>query len=336
VWLRDATFTVQAFLETGYVDEAAAWRNWLVDATAGAPDIQLMYGVDGSRDLPEMTLDWLPGHAGSSPVRVGNAASSQQQNDVWGEVLHALTEASEAGMSDAAGDEELHDALLAHLIRSWKRPDHGLWEVRGPRRHFLHSKVMAWVGVDRAIRGNRFRARTEQAELRALRAAIRDDVITNGFNSARGAFTQSYGSDRLDAAALLLPRYGFLPWSDPRILQTIDAIQSDLTSDGLVLRYSTHDGINADGLVGGEGTFLACSFWLADALHETGRTGEAQTLFERLLSLRNDVGLLSEQYDPVSGRQLGNIPQSFSHAGIVTTAIRLARQPVAVPQLEAA
>lgn len=334
-WLRDATFTLQAFLATGYVEEADAWRDWLLRAIANDPSqLQIMYGIDGTRHLPEQTLDWLPGYAGSAPVRIGNEAAGQQQNDVWGEVLDTLHATRDADRPARPGETELHQALLARLEDTWAEPDNGMWEVRGPRRHFVHSKVLAWVGIDRAVRAIEDQHTDGLLEhLRALRETIHAEILERGFSKSRCAFTQSYGSGRLDASVLLLPRYGFLPWSDSRMVDTVDAIQRDLTRDGLVQRYAVdNEGTNIDGIHGDEGTFLACSFWLADALHGIGRTDEAAALFERLLSLRNDVGLLSEEYDPISQRHLGNTPQAFSHAGIVTSALHLTADPAVAPQ----
>ncbi|MFI7065143.1 glycoside hydrolase family 15 protein [Kribbella sp. NPDC050124] len=327
-WLRDATFTAQAFLATGHLEEVAAWRDWLVRTVIDDPSgMQIMYAVDGAAELPEQTLDWLPGYGQSKPVRVGNAAARQQQNDVWGEVLDILWAARDAGLPDAADQEKLERALLDQIEAHWQEPDHGLWEVRGPRRQFVHSKLLAWVGVDRAVR------RLEEhnngdirqlTRLRALRRTIADQIVERGYHPGRAAFTQSYGSPHLDAAVLLMPRYGFLPSDDPRIVATVEAIQRELTEDGLVLRYAvTDDGHNVDGVPGSEGTFVATSFWLADALQIIGRTGDAIELFERLLTVRNDVGLLSEEYDARTGRHLGNTPQAFSHAGLVTTAVTL-------------
>jgi GH15 family glucan-1,4-alpha-glucosidase len=327
-WLRDATFTLKAFLGAGYLAEAEAWRDWLVRTVVQLPeDLQIMYAVDGARHLPEQTLGWLPGHEGSAPVRVGNAAATQQQNDVWGEVLDILAAVRNAGLPDAAGQEVLERALLDHIEGHWQEPDHGLWEVRGSRRHFVHSKVLAWVGVDRAVRTLEQHLVPEPDELdrlRRLRASIAAQIVERGYHPGRRAFTQSYGSPRLDAALLLTPRYGFLTWADPQIVATVEAIQHDLTENGLALRYAVNEeGRNFDGLHGAEGTFLAASFWLVDALHGIGRTSEAIELFERLLALRNDVGLLAEQYDPRTGHQLGNTPQAFSHAGLITTALTL-------------
>jgi len=325
-WLRDATFTLQAFLATGYLEEAAAWRNWLISTVIDDPcNLQIVYAVDGAAELPEHTLDWLPGHAESVPVRVGNAAATQQQNDVWGEVIDTLFAARATGLPDADGQEKLERALLDNIEAHWSDPDHGLWEIRGPRRHFVHSKLLAWVGVDRAVRTlERYGWSARLDRLRVLRRTIAREITERGYHPRRNAFTQSYGSSRLDAAVLLMPRYGFLRWNDERMIATVDAIQQNLTDHGLVLRYAVADGRpNVDGVPGSEGTFLATSFWLADALHGIGRTGEAIDLFERLLSLRNDVGLLSEEYDPATGRHLGNTPQAFSHAGLITTALTL-------------
>lgn len=326
-WLRDAAFTLQAFLATGYVEEASAWRDWLLQAVDGDPtQTQIMYAIDGTRHLPELTLDWLPGYAGSAPVRIGNGAATQRQNDVWGEVLDALHATHDAEHPPRPAEADLERALLTQLEQNWAEPDSGIWEVRGPQRHFVHSKLMAWVGVDRAVRV--LENHEEDSclnELRDLRAEIHTEICHRGFNQSRRAFTQSYGSARLDASVLLMPRYGFLPWADARMVATVDAIQRDLTRNGLVLRYAVgNEGTNIDGIHGEEATFLACSFWLVDALHGIGRTEEATELFDRLLSLRNDVGMLSEEYDPIAGRHLGNTPQALSHASLVTTALHLA------------
>ena len=326
-WLRDAAFTVRAFLATGYVEEASAWRDWLLRTVAGDPTgTQIMYAVDGTRHLPELTLDWLPGHAASTPVRIGNGAATQRQNDVWGEVLDALHATRAAEDPPRPDEADLERGLVTQLEQNWAEPDNGIWEVRGPRRHFVHSKLMAWVGMDRAVRVlENHHTRESLDELRDLREAIHTEICSRGFSQSRRAFTQSYGSARLDASILLMPRYGFLPWADARMVATVDAIQGSLTRDGLVLRYAVGaEGTNVDGIHGEEGAFLACSFWLADALHGIGRTDEAAELFDRLLSLRNDVGLLSEEYDPITGRHLGNTPQALSHAGLVTTALHLA------------
>ncbi|MDQ4054147.1 MAG: glycoside hydrolase family 15 protein [Actinomycetota bacterium] len=322
-WLRDATFTLQALLAAGYRDEARGWREWLLRAVAGDPSkLQIMYGVDGTRRLPEMTLPWLSGYESSAPVRVGNAAAGQLQLDVWGEVLDGLHLAREADMTTADDAWDLQVALMEHLEGTWQDPDNGLWEMRGPRRHFTHSKVMAWVAADRMVRAVRESGLPGPADRWArLRDTIHAEVLTHGYNAQRGTFVQSYGSTDLDASLLLIPRLGFLPGTDPRMLETIDAIRRELTQDGLVLRYRT-DHTN-DGLPAGEGVFLACSFWLVDALHSAGRDKDATELFERLLALRNDVGLLSEEWDPVTRRQLGNTPQAFSHFALVVSALQL-------------
>ncbi len=322
-WLRDATYTLQAMLAAGYLDEAKAWREWLLRAVAGNPaDLQIMYSIDGTRRLPEAELDWLPGYENSTPVRTGNAASEQFQLDVWGETLDVLALAREAGLAARDDVWDVQVALMNHLESTWQQPDNGLWEVRGPRRHFTHSKVMAWVAADRMSRAVRIHhldgpiQRWEQ-----LRDTIHAEVMAQGFDAERGTFVQSYGSTALDASLLLIPRVGFLPGTDERVLGTIDAIQHGLTEHGLVKRYQT--GEADDGLPGGEGMFLACSFWMVDALHAAGRKRQATQLFERLLELRNDVGLLSEEWDPVEGRQLGNTPQAFSHFGLVVSALQL-------------
>ncbi|GIF01216.1 glycoside hydrolase family 15 protein [Paractinoplanes rishiriensis] len=320
-WLRDATFTLQALLGTGYLDEARAWREWLLRAVAGDPsDLQIMYGSDGSRRLPEYTVDWLDGYQGSGPVRIGNAAAGQLQLDVWGEVLEGLHLSRQAGIvaTDAAWD--LQKALLDYLEGGWRQPDNGLWEVRGPRRNFVHSKVMAWAGFDRAVVSVTRQGLDGPVDRwRAMRDEIHAEVCARGFDHERNTFTQAYGIGELDAALLLIPRVGFLPATDPRVAGTVAAVQKELCRDGLVLRYRP-DAEGIDGLPGGEGSFLACSFWLVDALYETGRRAEAVAFFERLLELRNDVGLLAEEYDPVGGRQLGNTPQAFSHVGLVNSA----------------
>jgi GH15 family glucan-1,4-alpha-glucosidase len=322
-WLRDATFTLQALLGTGFVEEAKAWREWLVRAVAGDPsELQIMYGLDGRRRLTETTLSWLPGYENSSPVRVGNAAADQFQLDVWGEVLDGLHLSREAGLPADEVAWDVQCALLDFLEGHWDRPDNGLWEIRGPARHFVHSKVMAWAGVDRAVRTVQHHGLSGPLdEWRALRDRIHADVCANGYDADRQTFVQSYGSDELDAALLLLARVGFLPWRDPRIVGTVRAVQRELCTDGFVLRYRPQE--SNDGLPGREGAFLACSFWLADALCGIGQTAEATRLFERLLTLRNDVGLLSEEYDTVGQRQVGNTPQAFSLVGLINTARQL-------------
>ncbi|MCZ9883244.1 glycoside hydrolase family 15 protein [Arthrobacter sp. B2a2-09] len=322
-WLRDATLTLQAFLAAGYTEEATAWRDWLLRAVAGDPaDLQIMYSLHGHRRLPETELTWLSGYQGSTPVRIGNAAAEQLQLDVWGEVLDCLSLTRASLMT--VGDESwaIQTALMRHLEGTWDQPDNGLWEVRGPRRHFVHSKVMAWVAVDRMVRGIRESGMPGPVDRwEALRDTIHDEVMTHGFDADRNTFVQSYGSKELDASLLLIPKVGFLPHDDPRVIGTIDAIQRELTEDGFVLRYRPQD--SDDGLPGGEGVFLACSFWMVDALLGAGRRAEATALFERLLALRNDVGLLSEEWDAHAGRQLGNMPQAFSHFGLVLSALQL-------------
>jgi GH15 family glucan-1,4-alpha-glucosidase len=327
-WLRDATFTLQALIGTGYTEEAGAWREWLVRALAGDPaDLQVMYAPDGGRTLPEWTLDWLPGYAGSAPVRAGNAAAGQFQLDVWGEVLTGLHLVRDAGLPVTHAAWDLQRGLLDFLEGSWAEPDNGLWEARGPCRHFVHSKVMAWAGVDRAVRAVAHHDLDGPVEdWRRLREEIHADVCEHGYDAERGTFTQFYGSRGLDAALLLLPRVGFLPWTDPRVRGTIDAIRTHLTEGGLVRRYDPD--ADVEGVPGGQGSFLACTFWLADALHGIGETAQARRLFDRLLGLRNDVGLLSEEYDVDRGRLVGNFPQAFSMVGLVNTARHLDGIPI--------
>jgi GH15 family glucan-1,4-alpha-glucosidase len=324
-WLRDATFTLQALLGTGYRQEARAWRDWLLRAVAGDPaELRIMYALDGSRRIPEQTVPWLPGYEGASPVRVGNAAAGQFQLDVWGEVLDGLHLDRVSGLHGSEDAWDLQRAMLDFLEGAWDTDDNGLWEMRGPRRPFVHSKVMAWAGVDRAVQAvERFGLDGPVERWRRLRRQIHDDVCAKGFDADRGTFTQFYGSRGLDAALLLIPRVGFLDWGDPRVVGTVDAVQHELAHDGFVLRYRPDADGGVDGLPGGEGAFLACSFWLADALAGIGRRDEAERLFTRLLGLRTDLGLLSEEYDPSTGRQLGNTPQAFSHVGLVNTARHL-------------
>ncbi|MFD9442995.1 glycoside hydrolase family 15 protein [Streptomyces sp. NPDC060006] len=329
-WLRDSTLTLGALLACGYQEEAEAWRDWLLRAVAGDPaDLQIMYGLAGERRIPEYELAWLPGFRRSAPVRIGNDAVRQLQLDVYGEVIDSLSLAQHGGVPAKPDMWRLHQALMDFLHEAWRKPDEGLWEVRGPRRHFVHSKVMAWVAADRTVR-----ALEENPGLdgdverwRAMRDEVHREVCERGFDPERNTFTQSYGSRELDAALLLIPRLGFLPADDPRVVGTVDAVRAELARDGFVHRYDSDRGgsdlKDVDGLPGGEGSFLVCSFWLADALHLTGRTKEALDLFERLVALRNDVGLLAEEYDPVAGHQLGNFPQAFSHIGLVGTALAL-------------
>jgi GH15 family glucan-1,4-alpha-glucosidase len=322
-WLRDATFTLLTLLEAGFTEEAQAWRDWLLRAVAGHPaSLQIMYGPGGERRLDEHELPWLPGYEGSRPVRVGNAASNQLQLDVWGEVMDALWVARRGGLSASHDAWNLQVAMLDFLEGAWKQPDEGIWEVRGPRRQFTHSKVMAWVAFDRAVRTvELFGLDGPTDRWRARREEIHADVCANGVDD-RGVFVQHYGSTDLDASLLLVPLTGFLPMDDPRVKATVEAIATELTDEhGFLWRYRPDPAV--DGLHGEEGAFLMCTFWLADCLALMGRTDEATALFERLLALRNDVGLLSEQYDPVRKRMLGNFPQAFSHVALVDTATTL-------------
>ena len=322
-WLRDATFTLYALMSNGFTDEAVAWRNWLLRAVAGdASQLQIMYGISGERRLPEMILEWLPGYENSAPVRIGNAAVEQLQLDVYGEVMDALFQAKRLGVQADPLSWSLQRELLRFLSAHWQEPDEGLWEVRGPRQHFTHSKVMAWVAFDRAVKSaERFGLEGATDEWRTLRDRIHKEVCERGFDHERFTFTQAYGSKNVDAALLMIPLVGFLPPDDPRVVGTVKAIEEELVVDEFVLRYRTDE--TDDGLPAGEGVFLLCTFWLADNYELQGRHDEACALFERLLSLRNDVGLLSEQYDPAAGRMLGNFPQAFSHVGLVNTALNL-------------
>jgi GH15 family glucan-1,4-alpha-glucosidase len=324
-WLRDATLTLLTLLDAGYTEEARAWRDWLLRAVAGEPtELQIMYGVAGERRLPELELPWLPGYEGSRPVRIGNAAVGQHQLDVFGEVMDCLHQARRAGVPSDEEAWDLQRHLLHFIESSWELPDEGLWEVRGGRQHFTHSKLMAWVAVDRAVKSTEhFGLEGPLEQWRALRARIHAQVCERGFDARRGAFVQAYGSRELDASLLMIPLVGFLPPEDPRVRGTVEAIQRELCRDGLVHRYDSRR--TADGLPPGEGVFLACSFWLADNLVLMGRQGEARELFERLLGLCNDVGLLAEQYDVERGRLVGNFPQAFSHLALVTTAQNLSR-----------
>jgi GH15 family glucan-1,4-alpha-glucosidase len=332
-WLRDATLTLYSLVATGYGDEAISWWYWLMRAAAGDPSqVQIMYGPAGERRLTELEIPWLPGYRGSAPVRVGNAASDQYQLDVYGEIADAMYLALEAGFDDQGPGWAEAMEVLEFLERAWREPDEGIWEIRGPRQHFTHSKVMAWVAMDRAVRVVELSGLDGPVDRwRVVRDEIRAEVLAKGWNADRGAFTQSYGSDRLDASVLLMPAVGFLPATDERMRSTVDTIQRDLCQDGLVLRYQTDTSGNVDGLPGEEGVFLACSFWLVDDLARMGRAAEARALFERLLDLRNDVGLLSEEYDPAGGRMLGNFPQAFSHVAIVNSACVLGLQAPDAP-----
>ncbi|MFE3830389.1 glycoside hydrolase family 15 protein [Streptomyces sp. NPDC059092] len=326
-WLRDAAITLSSLLRTGYREEARAWREWLLRAVAGDPEnLQIMYGIAGERELGEAELDWLPGYERSGPVRVGNGAAHQLQLDVYGEVTEALHLAHMTGLARNDYASVLQLKLIRYLEKHWDQPDEGIWEVRGPRRHFVHSKVMAWVAVDRTIKliesGD---ADGPLERWRELRDDIHHDVCEKGYDKERNTFTQSYGSKELDASLLLIPQMGFLPPDDKRVIGTIEAIQRELsTEDGFVLRYPTSgEDAGVDGLEGDEGAFLACSFWLADDLAMIGRVDEARKLFEKLLSLRNDLGLLAEEWDSRLQRQVGNFPQAFSHVPLIDTALRL-------------
>jgi GH15 family glucan-1,4-alpha-glucosidase len=324
-WLRDAALTLEALLECGYAREAKLWRNWLLRAVAGDPqDLQIMYAVDGGRDLHERTLDHLPGYAGSAPVRVGNGAFTQRQTDVLGEVMIALEMARDVGAHDDDDSWSLQRKLVEEIAEHWDEPDNGLWEIRGPLRRFTHSRVMVWVAFDRAI------AAVEQHGLsgpvekwRTLRDQVREEVLTHGYDAERGTFTQHYDTREVDASLLVLSAVGFLDGDDPRMLGTIKAVEEDLTRDGLLLRYRTRSGV--DGLSGDEHPFLACSFWLVEAYALAGRLDDADALMRRLLELPNDVGLLAEEYDPVARRFVGNFPQAFSHLTLVSAAIQLDR-----------
>jgi GH15 family glucan-1,4-alpha-glucosidase len=324
-WLRDASLTIDALLIGGYMDEARAFRDWVLRAAAGSPaDMQIMYDVRGARRLSELDLDWLPGYEGSKPVRIGNAASFQFQLDVYGEILSSLYAARKMGIPTRDDAWDTLVSLIEHVERVWQHPDDGIWEVRGGRRHFTHSKIMAWVAMDRCARAieetgmGGEEGRTLLPHLRSLRERIHSEVCERGFNPGIGAFTQSYGSDLLDASVLLIPHFGFLPADDPRVKGTVAAVEKTLLRDGFVLRYATEHG--TDGLPGTEGAFLACSFWLADNYAFAGRMREAEELFQRLLDLRNHLGLLAEEYDPKLQRQVGNFPQGFSHLALIFTA----------------
>ncbi len=326
-WLRDATLTLEALLITGYTDEAARWARWLRRAVAGSPgEFQIMYGVGGERRLSEFELDYLPGYEGSKPVRIGNQASTQFQLDVFGELMDsAVTSARTSLLIDVDWGPDLLLALLDHLESVWEQPDDGIWEVRGPRRHFTHSKVMAWVAFDRAIalaRDFHVLPAEQVAHWTETRERIHADVCEKGFDVELNSFIQYYGSKVLDASLLMLAIVGFLPPDDPRIGGTVAAIQKELVQDGFVRRYQTEAG-HVDGLPGTEGAFLMTTFWLADNLVLMGRRDEGRAIFDRLCALQNDVGLLSEEYDPATGRMLGNFPQAFSHVALVNTAANL-------------
>jgi GH15 family glucan-1,4-alpha-glucosidase len=324
-WIRDATYTLYALLAAGYKQEAAAWRDWLIRAVAGDPgQLQIMYGVAGERRLTEQELPWLPGYEGSSPVRKGNAAWRQLQLDVFGEVMDTLHQARRTGVQTNERGWAIQSKMMDYLESKWKEPDEGIWEVRGPRRHFTHSKVMAWVAMDRMVRDiEAFHLPGDGARWKRVRQEIHEEVCAKGFDAGRRTFTQYYGSNQVDASLLMIPSVGFLPADDARVAGTVQAIERELCHDGLVLRYSHTDASNVDGLPSGEGTFLACSFWLADTYALQGRHHEADALFRKLLALRNDVGLLSEEYDAAAKRLVGNFPQALSHLSLVNTAYTL-------------
>jgi GH15 family glucan-1,4-alpha-glucosidase len=322
-WLRDAALTLESLLGCGYEREARAWRGWLLRAVAGDPaDLQIMYAVDGNRQLPELELPHLPGYADSVPVRIGNGAVCQRQHDVLGEVMIALGLAREAGLEETHNSWSLQSALVDELAEHWDDPDNGIWEIRGPQRHFTHSRVMVWVAFDRAVRAVEEHGLGGPVERwRELRERVRQEILDKGFDTERGTFTQHYDTREVDASLLTIPLVGFLPGDDPRVLGTIDAVMEDLLRDGLLLRYRTQTGV--DGLPGDEHPFLACSFWLVSALAAAGRRDEAEELLDRLCGLANDVGLLSEEYDADHGRMVGNFPQAFSHLTLVQAALSL-------------
>jgi GH15 family glucan-1,4-alpha-glucosidase len=327
-WLRDSTFILGALVGAGLHEEARAWQQWMLRAVAGDPaDAQIMYGIDGTRRLPEYELPWLPGYEGASPVRIGNDAAGQVQGDVPGEVLAAAHVGRTAGIVPMERGWELQRWLAERLLEAWKKPDNGIWESRGKRQHFVYSKVMCWVAFDCMVKGvERFGLDGPVERWRAVRDEIHSDVLEKGYDAGRGTFTQAYGSRALDACALLIPRVGFLPYDDERVVSTVETIRNELTEDGLVLRYRTDQ--SDDGLTGREGSFLICSFWMVYALWGIGRHREAEELFERLLALRNDVGLLSEEYDTRAQRLVGNFPQAFTHLALVNCALRLSDREV--------
>jgi GH15 family glucan-1,4-alpha-glucosidase len=324
-WLRDATFTLYALMAAGYRDEARAWREWLLRAAAGNPDqLQIMYGLAGERRLSEWEVPWLPGYQGARPVRVGNAASDQFQLDTYGEMLDAMYQSRRVGLAGEQAAWDFEKAVLHFLESGWERPDEGIWEVRGPRRHFTHSKVMAWVAFDRAVKSvEQFGLDGPVERWRALRDTVHREICAKGYNAEIGSFVQSYGVKDLDASLLMIPLVGFLPPSDLRVAGTLAAIERELLHDGFVQRYHTHSGV--DGLPPGEGTFLPCTFWLVDNYVLLGRQEEAEKVFQRLLGLCNDVGLIAEEYDPKAGRLVGNFPQAFTHVGLVNSAMNLTR-----------
>jgi GH15 family glucan-1,4-alpha-glucosidase len=325
-WLRDATFMLYALTAAGYKEEARAWRRWLLRAAAGNPDkIQIMYGLAGERRLMEWEVPWLPGYEGAHPVRVGNAASQQFQLDVYGELLDAMYQSRRVGIEEEQAAWNFEKAVLRFLESAWEKPDQGIWEVRGPQRHFTHSKVMAWVAFDRAVKAvEKFGVDGPVERWRGLRDTIHEQVCAKGFDADKNSFVQYYGSKELDASLLMIPLVGFLPADDPRVAGTVAAIERDLLRDGFVLRYQTRE--NVDGLPPGEGAFLPCTFWLADNYIMLGRQQEAEKVFRRLLGLCNDVGLIAEEYDPHAGRLVGNFPQAFTHVGLINTAMNLTRK----------
>jgi GH15 family glucan-1,4-alpha-glucosidase len=322
-WLRDASLTLEALLASGYVDETRLWRDWLVRAVAGDPaDLQIMYAVDGGRDLPERELGHLPGYAGSRPVRVGNGAAEQRQSDVLGEVMISLEAARRQGLEESPETWAVQRALVEELAGHWDEPDHGLWEIRGPMRHFTHSRVMVWAALDRAVRAVEQGGHDGPVERwRAVRDQVHAEVLERGFDAARGTFTQHYDTTEVDASLLLIPTVGFLPADDPRIRGTLAAVEQDLLRDGFLLRYRTQTGV--DGLPGDENPFLACSWWLAETYARCGRLGDATALMDRLVAVLNDVGLVSEEYDPGSDALVGNFPQAFSHLSLIRAALAI-------------
>ena len=324
-WLRDATLTLMALMRGGYFDEAQAWRDWLHRSIAGAPDqLQILYGIAGERQLMEWEVPWLAGYQGAAPVRIGNAAAGQVQLDVYGEVMGALHRAREGGLASPPSAWDLQRTMIAHLEAIWDQPDEGIWEVRGGRRHFTFSKIMAWVAMDRAIKDAlTYGLEAPIDEWRALRDRMHERICREGYDAAQNSFTQIFGSPELDASLLLIATVGFLPADDPRVKGTIDAIERTLLVDGFVLRYRTESAV--DGLPPGEGVFLPCSFWLAGAYHQQGRLEEARALFQRLVALCNDVGLISEEYDPATKRLVGNFPQAFTHVALIAAAFDLVK-----------
>ncbi len=325
-WLRDATFTLYALMAAGYKDEARAWREWVLRAAAGNPDkLQIMYGLAGERRLTEWEVDWLPGYEGARPVRVGNGAAEQFQLDVYGELLDAMYQSRRIGLEPEQAAWDLETALVRFLETAWEKPDEGIWEVRGPRRHFTHSKVMAWVAIDRAIKAvEKFGVEGPLDRWRCLRETIHRQVCDKGFDGQLNSFVQYYGSKEPDASLLMIPLVGFLPADDPRVAGTVAAIEGELLHDGFVMRYRSHEAV--DGLPPGEGAFLPCTLWLADNYVLLGREKEAEEVFRRVLGLCNDVGLISEEYDPKAHRLVGNFPQAFTHVGLINTAMNLTRQ----------